>query len=60
MARGRKRKTEKGISNENDMKTAVQLVIEQNQSIRKAAERFGLKFQTVFEYVKRHNTQQVK
>jgi hypothetical protein len=53
MARGRNRKTEKGLSNENDMKAAVQLVIEQKQSIRKAAERFGLKFQTVFEYVKR-------
>jgi hypothetical protein len=53
MARGRKRKTEKGLSNENDMKAAVQLVIEQKQSIRKAAERLGLKFQTVFEYVKR-------
>lgn len=53
MARGRERKTDKGQFNENNMRAAVHAVIQDKISIRQAALRYGLKFQTVFEYVKK-------
>lgn len=53
MARGRVRKTSKGQFDENNMRAAVNAFIESKISIRQAALRYSLKFQTVFEYVKK-------
>ena len=54
-ARGRQRKTTKGQFDENNMKEAGKAVIQDKISItiRSAARVYGLKFQTVFEYVKK-------
>ncbi|KAJ8931695.1 hypothetical protein NQ314_015342 [Rhamnusium bicolor] len=53
MARGRKRKTDKGSFKEEQMKRAVLQMIEQGSSLRKAADQNNVKFQTLASYVKR-------
>ncbi|KAI4462993.1 hypothetical protein MML48_4g00015771 [Holotrichia oblita] len=63
MARGRQRKTTKGQFDEQSMRDAVRAVTEEKISLRQAAERFKLKFQTVYEYVKRQKqnpTEQIR
>ena len=51
MARGRKRKTDKCNFTEEQMKVAVNMVIN-DIFLRQAGERTGIKFQTVHRYVK--------
>lgn len=56
MARGRKRKTNKGTFSSGQMATAINLVITDKLSLRQAAERTGLKYQTLHRYVKKTKT----
>lgn len=51
MARGRKRKSDRGSFTKEQMKSAVNDVIENNVSLRNAAEQYNLKFQTFARYV---------
>lgn len=60
MARGRQRKSTKGQFDEQSMRAAVRAVIEEKISLREAAERYNLKFQTVYEYVKRQKQNSTK
>lgn len=53
MSRGRVRKTNKGQFTEDQMKNAVRQVIQDKLSLREAAERNGVKFQTLARYVKK-------
>lgn len=53
MARGRKRKSDKGNFTEEQMRNAVAAVITDNLKLRAAAENFGVKFQTLARYVKK-------
>ena len=53
MARGRKRKTDKCNFTEEQMKVAVNMVINDKIFLRQAAERTGIKFQTFHRYVKK-------
>lgn len=52
MARGRKRKSDKGSFTDEQMRNAVEAVITGNLSLRATAEKFGVKFQTLARYVK--------
>ncbi|KAK9720052.1 CENP-B N-terminal DNA-binding domain [Popillia japonica] len=56
MARGRQRKTTKGDFTKEQMEAGVRLVVEEQMSLRKAAERTGIKFQTLQRYVTKQKT----
>src|SRR3978361_1339982 len=53
MVLNRKRKTERGIFNEDDMREAVLLVKQNNYSIRRAANMKNVNYTTLFRYIKR-------
>ncbi|KAK9686459.1 CENP-B N-terminal DNA-binding domain [Popillia japonica] len=60
MARGRQRKTTKGDFTKEQMEAGVRLVVEEQMSLRKAAERTGIKFQTLQRYVTKQKTAGIK
>ncbi|KAI4460163.1 hypothetical protein MML48_6g00004783 [Holotrichia oblita] len=56
MARGRQRQSTKGNFTKEQMEAAVRMVIEEQMSLRKCAERNGIKFQTLQRYVTKQKT----
>ncbi|KAJ8917077.1 hypothetical protein NQ315_012996 [Exocentrus adspersus] len=63
MARGRIRTTNKGTFTEEQMKNAVNEVVKYGGSLRKTAERYNLKFQTLARYVskqKQHENENIR